>query len=134
MRIAVGRADFDNIVADLENRDIECTAAEVEDHDLLFLFLIEPICKRCRGRFVDDALYVEPCNFAGVAGSCALRVVEVRRYGNDRFGDRFAQASLGVCLDLLKDHRGDLLRSVPCVTHLHFDAAVGCFSHFKRNC
>ena len=42
MGVSVGRFDLDNTFADLKDRDIERTAAEVEDRDGLVLFLISP--------------------------------------------------------------------------------------------
>ncbi len=49
---------------------------------------------------------------AGVLGSLTLAVVEVSRNGDDGLGDRLAQISLRISLQLLQDHSADLLGSV----------------------
>ena len=110
--VAVGGQNFDDAVADVQDGDIERAAAEVIDHDLLLGFLVDAVGQRGCGRLVDDTLDVETGDLAGVLGGLTLGVVEVGRDGDDGFGDGAAQISLGVCLQLLQDHRGDLLRGV----------------------
>ena len=79
VRVAVGRDDLHDVVADLEDRDVERAAAEVVDGDDLVLLLVEAVGERRRGGLVDDALHVEAGDAAGVLGGLALGVVEVRR-------------------------------------------------------
>ena len=80
MGIAVGALDLEDAIAELEDRDVEGTATEVVDGDLLFfLLLAEPVGERRRGGLVDDALDLEARNLAGVLGRLPLSVVEVRR-------------------------------------------------------
>ena len=50
MRVAVGRLDLDDALADLENRDVEGAAAEVVDRDGLILLLVEPVAREPRPR------------------------------------------------------------------------------------
>ncbi|GAG78994.1 unnamed protein product [marine sediment metagenome] len=77
VRIAVGTEDLDDVIADIENRYVEGSAAEVEDRNLFVLFPLKAVGKRCGGRLIDNSLDLEPCYFAGVLGCLALRVVEV---------------------------------------------------------
>ena len=58
VRVAVGGEHLDDVLADLEDRDVEGAAAEVVDGDLLVLLLVEAVGERRRGRLVDDALDV----------------------------------------------------------------------------
>jgi hypothetical protein len=88
VRIAVGRDDLDDVVADLEDRDVERAAAEVVDGDDLVLLLVEAVRERCGRRLVDDALDVEAGDLSCILGRLALRVVEVRGDGDDGL-DRF---------------------------------------------
>ena len=109
--VAAGGLDLDDALADLEQGHVEGAAAEVEDEDgLLLLALVEAVRERGRGRLVDDAQDVEARDLAGLLGGLALGVVEVRRDGDDRVGDRLAEVGLGVALELLQDERADLLR------------------------
>ena len=93
-------------------RDVEGAAAEVEDQHGLLALLVEPVGQRGRGRLVDDPQHLEPGDRAGVLGRLALRVVEVRRHGDDRLGDLLAEELAGVVGQLAQDQRGDLLGRV----------------------
>ena len=124
MRVAVGRLHLDDAFADLENRDVERAAAEVVDGDRFVLLLVEPVGQRRRGRLVDDAQDVEPGDLAGVLRRLPLRVVEVRRHGDDRVGHLLAEVVLGCGLQLLKHHRGDLGRRILLAAHLDPRIAV----------
>ena len=84
VRVAVGRLDLDHAFADFEDRDVERAAAEVVDRDGLVLLLVEAVGERRRGRLVDDAHHLEAGDLPGVLGRLPLRVVEVRRHGDDR--------------------------------------------------
>ena len=120
-----GRLDLEHAVADLEHRHVERAAAEVEDEDRLVGLLVEPVGQRGGGRLVDDALDVEAGDAAGVLGRLALVVVEVGRDGDDRRVDGLAQVGLGVGLELLQDHRGDLRRRVLLAAGLDARVAAG---------
>ena len=117
-----GGLDLEDAVADLEHRHVERAAAEVEDQDRLVGLLVEPVGQRGRGGLVDDALDLEAGDGAGVLGGLALGVVEVGRHGHDRVGHRLAEERLGVGLQLLQDHRADLLRAE--LLAVHPDARV----------
>ena len=111
--VVAGRGQhFDDTVADLQHGDVERAAAEIVDHDLLVGLLIEAVGQRGRCRLVDDALDVEAGDLAGVLGRLALRVGEVGRHGDDGLGHGLAQIGFRIGLQLLQDHRADLLRGV----------------------
>ena len=112
MGVAVGGQNFGNAVAHLDDGDIEGAAAEVVDHDLLVVFLIDAVCQRSGSGLVDDTLDVQARDGAGVLGSLTLAVVEIGGNGDDGLGDGLAQISFGVSLQLLQDHGADLLGSV----------------------
>ena len=103
---------FKYTVADLEDGYIECTAAEVEYEDLLIGFLIEAVSKGCRCRLVDDTKNFKARDLTCVLGCLTLCVGEVCRNRDNRLCDGLSEVSLSVCLELRKDHRGDLLRRV----------------------
>ena len=89
-----------------------------------FCLVVEAVRQRGGGRLVDDAQHFEAGDLAGVARGLALRVVEVRRDGDDRFRDRLAEELLGERLDLHQHERGDLFRRVLAVADLHLHVAV----------
>ena len=124
VRVAVGRDDLHDVVADLEDGDVEGAAAEVVDRDDLVLLPVEPVREGGRGRLVDDALHVQAGDAAGVLRRLPLRVVEVGRNGDDRLGDLLAQVVLGRLLELLDDLRRDLLRAEQLAAHVERAVAV----------
>src|SRR5688572_20468084 len=83
MGVAVGGKDLEYTVLDLENRDVECPAAEVVDRDGAAVALVEAVGQRGGRRLVDDAQDLEPGQPSGVARRGALRVVEVGGNGDD---------------------------------------------------
>src|SRR3569623_1765447 len=124
VRVAVRRDDLDDLVTDLEDGDIERATAHVEHGDELLLGLVETVRERGRGRLVDAALDVETGDLARVLRRLALRVVEVRRDGDDRFGHRLAQILLGRTLQLHQHARPDLRRRVALAADLEGRIAV----------
>ena len=130
--VTAGRLDLDHALGQLEQRDVERAAAEVEDEDGLLLgALVQAVGERGRGRLVDDPQHVEARDLAGLLGGLPLGVVEVRRHGDHRVGDALAEVGLGVALELHQHPRGDLLRGVllavdvdgPVRAHLALDRA-----------
>ena len=111
MGIPVGRLDFEDALANLENRDVEGAAAQIEDGDFFFLAFVQPVGQRCGRRLVDDPQHVQPCDLARIFGRLALAVVKVRRYRDDRVVDRLAQVILGVLLDVGQHERADFSRT-----------------------
>ena len=117
--VAGGGQDFDDPVTDLQNGDVEGAAAQVIDHDLLIRFLVHAVGQGRRRGLIDDPLDLQAGNLARVLGGLPLGVGEVGRDGDDRLGDGLAQIGLGVCLQLLQDHGGDLLGSVRLAVDVH---------------
>ena len=91
MGVAIGGEHFEDAVADFEDRDVECSAAQVEHCDLLFGFLfVQAVSQGGGGGFWDDALHIQSGNSSSVFSRLALRVVEVGGDGNHRFCDFFS--------------------------------------------
>ena len=122
VRVAVGRLHFHHAIANFENRDVEGAAAKVEYGDRLVLLLVEAISERSRRRLVDDALYFEARDLAGILGRLTLCVVEISGNRDHRFGDFFTQISFCGFLQLLQHERADLGRSI--LFALHFNAGT----------
>ena len=98
MVVAAGSLDLEDALAELEDGDVEGTAAEVEDEDRLLMLLVEAVGQRCGGRLVDDPLDVQAGNPTSVLGRLALGVLEVRRHRDDRIGNLLAEVLLGIPL------------------------------------
>ena len=66
--VTLGCKNLEYAVGNIEKRNVEGTATKVEYHDLLRLFLIHTVCKSCRGRLVDNSLYLKACNSSCILG------------------------------------------------------------------
>ncbi len=126
VRVAVGRLDFEDAVADLEDRNVIRAAAEIPDENRFVALLFEPVGERRRRRLVDDAQHVEAGDLAGIFRRLALRIVEIGGHGDDRFGHALAEIVARVVDELLQDHRRDLLRRV--ILAVDLDVIIG-FAH-----
>ncbi len=132
-RVAVRGLDHEHAVVELEHRDVERAAAEVEDRDAGVTLLVEAVGERRGGRLVDDPQDVEPCDGPRVLRRLPLRVVEVRGHGDDRVPHLFAEVGLGDLLHLLQHHRADLGRRVLLFVDLDPRVAVLCFDDVERH-
>ncbi|ESP88758.1 putative NAD-specific glutamate dehydrogenase, partial [Candidatus Halobonum tyrrellensis G22] len=110
--VAVGRDDLVDAAAQVEHAHVERPAAEVVHEDGLVRLVVETVRHRRRGRLVDDPVDLEAGDLAGVLRRLPLTVVEVRRHRDDGLRHLVAEVLLGVVLDLLEDHRRDLLGRV----------------------
>jgi len=133
MRVAVGRLDFKNAVAELEDGNIERTPAQVIDRNLLVFLLVQAIGQRSRSGLVDDALDFQTGNTTRILGRLTLAVVEICRNGDHRFGNGLAQISLGICFELLQYHGRNLGRRIILVANLHVRIAVLGLDQLVRN-
>ena len=109
VRVAVRRLHLKDAVAKLEDRDVERATTKVVHGDLLFLLLVETVGERRRGWLIDDALHIEARNAAGIFRCLSLRVVKVGRHRDHGLGDLLAEERLCIGLQLLQNHRRDLL-------------------------
>ena len=118
--IAVGAQHFEDALAQLQDRDIERTAAQVIDGDLMVnVVFVEPVGEGRRRRLVDDALDVEARDGARLLGGLALGVVEVRRHRDYGLRNGLAEVVFRRLLHFLKHHRRDFLRRVRPVADFH---------------
>ena len=112
MRITVCCKNLYDAVADLDDGHIKGTAAQIVYHDLLFLFVVKTICQCRRRRLVNNTLYLQTGNFACVFCSLTLSVIEICGNRNDCFSHLLPQITLCICLQLLQNHCGNLLRGI----------------------
>ena len=96
---------------------------EIPHEDGFVALFIEAVGERRRRGLVDDAQHFEARDFTRVLGGLALRVVEVRRNGDDRFGHALAEVRRCVVDQFLKNHRRNLLRRV--IFTVDLDGMIG---------
>src|SRR5262245_49019242 len=133
MSVAVGRLYLDDPLADLEDRNVERSTAEVVHGDGFIVLLVQTVGEGRGGRLIDDAEDVEPGNLAGVLRRLPLRVVEIRGDRDDRVGNFLTDVVLRCGLQLLQNHRGDLGRRVLLAADLYPRISVICFHDLVRH-
>merc|ERR1719506_1670076 len=123
VRVAVGRHNLENAVVNGQQRHVERAAAEVVDEDVLLGLLVETVRNGRGGGLVDNPKNLEAGDRSGVLRRLALRIVEVRRHGDDRMLHLLAEVVLSGLLHLREHHRRDLLRHelLLLALHLHRD-------------
>ena len=113
VRVAVGGLHLEDTVAQLQNRNIERTAAQVVHGDLhVVLLLVQTVSQRGGRRLVDDTAHLEARDLARLLRGLALRIGEIGRNGDDGLRDLLAQIVLGRLLHLLQNDGRDLLRRI----------------------
>ena len=125
MSVTVGGDDFEDAIVQLENGDVERPAAEVVHGNRFPVFLVETVGQRCCRGLVHQPQHFQSGDAARVLGGLPLRVIEVRRNGDDRLGDRRGEIALRIALQLAQDERGNFRRCECLVAQL--DA-----QHFAR--
>ena len=118
--ITCGCKNLLNTVAHFDDGNIEGAAAEVVNHNLLVVLFVCAVGKSRSGRLVDDTLYLKACDFACVLSRLTLRIGEVCGNGDNRFGYRLAKVGFRIGFKLLKNHCGNLLRSVAFSVNAYF--------------
>ena len=105
MYVTIGRLHFKDTVSKLKDRDIEGSSAQVIDRNLhVYVFLVHAVSKGSSSRLVDDSLYLQAGDLSRFFGGLTLGIVEVGRYGDDRFGYCLSQEILCCALHFLKNH------------------------------
>ena len=120
--------------SDVDDGDVERTAAQVIHRDLAVAFLfVQAECQRGRSRLIDDALDFQTGDATGVLGCLALRVVEISRHGDDCLSDGFAQIVLGGLFHLHQYLCGYFRCGEFLVAHFHPRIAVLCLDDAERH-
>ena len=89
MVVAGGGAHLDHAIEQLENRNVERAAAQVEHEEpRIRAFLVDAVGERGSGRFVQQTLDLEPGELPGAPRGLSLLVVEIGRDGDHRIRDR----------------------------------------------
>ena len=66
VRVAVGGLDFDDTLADFQNRNVKGAAPEVVNGNRLVLLLVKAIGQRRRRRLIDDSRNLKPGDLSGI--------------------------------------------------------------------
>jgi NAD-specific glutamate dehydrogenase. len=129
--VAARRLDLVHALVQMQERDIECAAAQIVDRDLGVRHHAQTTeGQRRGGGLVDDAPDVEPRDAPRVLGGLALAVAEVGRHGDHGIGDRLAQVLLGGLPHLVQNEGRELRRRIVLALDPHPGVAVAGRHHF----
>ncbi|BBG29039.1 hypothetical protein ZBT109_0241 [Zymobacter palmae] len=95
--------------------------------------LVHTVSQSGSGRLVDDTFDVQTRDAASVFSCLALRIVEVGRYGDDRFGHFFTEVVFGRFLHFLQHFSTDLRGSHFLAFDFYPRVAVVCFDDVVRH-
>src|ERR1700741_2056754 len=136
MRVAIRRKNLVNVALtgadELQNRDIECAAAEIVDGDVSALLFVEAIGQRRGSRLIDETQNFKAGEAAGVFGSLALRVIKIGRNCNDRAIDCVAEIFLGPRFELAKNAGGNFRWRENLLAEPNADHVAACLVDPKR--
>src|SRR5882762_1605429 len=95
---------------ELENGNVESTAAEIVDGNFAALFFVQAVGERRGGGLVDEPQNFEACDLAGVLGGLALGIVEIGWDCDHGAVDGFAKMGFGPIFQFAEDESGNLRR------------------------
>ena len=127
---AAAHLDLEDAARDLEDGDVEGSAAQVEDRNAGVGLFVESIGQRRCSWLVDDAFDFQSSNFSGILGGLPLRVVEIGRYRDHSPVYFFTQVILSGLLEFTQDHRAHFLGGVILVPNMHTDKLGSGTFHF----
>ena len=133
MSVAVRAEYLDELVTDFKDRDVECSAAKVEDRNLLVPLFLKTIRQRSSCWLINDPRNLQTGDLAGVFCGLSLSIVEVGRDRNDGFVDLVSKVALGGLLQLPQNHRGNLRRSVLLAVYLNLYVVIRAADDFVRD-
>ena len=116
-RIAIGCQHFKLFftvhIGDFDNRHVKRTTTQVVHRDFaIAAFFFVQAKRQCRrGWLIDDAFHVQTRDASRVFGCLTLRIIEIRRHSNHRFGHRFAQIIFSGFFHFAQDFSRNLRRS-----------------------
>ena len=120
MGVTVGREHLEHTATELEDRDIEGTATEVEHGNLHVLVgLVDTVGERSSCRLVHDTLHLQAGNLTSLLGCLTLRVREVGGHGDNGLCHLLAEVVLSGLFHLLQDHSRNLLGSILVAVDVH---------------
>ena len=122
--VAAGADYAEHALGHRQNGDVEGSAAEVEDRDLLGLLFVQTISQRGCGRLVDDSCHFQTGDLTGVLGGLTLGVVEVCRHGDDGLVDFVSQVRLGRLFQLSQGRGGNFRRRKFAAIDLDLDVVL----------
>src|SRR5699024_11492222 len=89
--------NLDDTVADLDDRNIERTAAEIIYHDILLFLVVKSVSQCSRRRLVDDTFYIKSCDLTSILCSLALCIIKICRNCDNCLCNFLPKVSFCVC-------------------------------------
>ena len=105
-------ANFQRAIEEIDQRNVKCAAAQIEDEQSFFVVgLVKSVRDCCRGGLVENAFNGQAGDLARRDSRLALPVVEIGRHGDHCPRHFLAEESFGVGLERAENQAGQLLGS-----------------------
>ena len=121
MSVSIGCKHFEDAIADIENGNVECPAAEIKDGDTRILALFQAVGECRSGWFVDDSLDFKSSNFSSVFCCLTLRIVEISRHSDHSTINFFAEIFLSNSFQIAQNHCGNFWWREDLAANVHLD-------------
>ncbi len=126
------RKNFEDIVFEFEQREVECAAAQIVDRDTLCFLFPVTVRERSGGWFVDDPCDVEPGDSPRGLGRASLELVEVRWNGDDGSSYRLPDTLFRGPANIAEYKSADLCQRVGLAMCFGDDATVRTLDQLER--
>ena len=70
--------DLYHSVANLDDGDVKCTAAQIKNHDFLRFAVVQSIGKSSTGGLIDNTLHIQPGDPSCILGRLPLYIIKIR--------------------------------------------------------
>ncbi|KNC26343.1 hypothetical protein FF38_01805 [Lucilia cuprina] len=110
--VTVGSNYFKDTVIDGQQGNIEGTATQIEDQNVLFTFLLVQTVSNSSGSgFVNDTHNIQTSNDASILGSLTLSIIKVSGYSDNSMSNLLAQVGFSGFLHFTQNHSRDFFGS-----------------------
>ena len=125
--------NFNDVIANLDDGNIECAATQVVHHNLLGRAVVQTVRQRSTRGFINNTQYIQAGNTTCIFGCLTLRIVEISRYRDNGIGNIPTQILLGISAHFTQDHGRDFLGSERLPVHAGFPLTTHMALN-RRNC
>ena len=124
--------NFYNLVTNLNNRDIKCSASKVIYKNFLWLTIIKSICKCSRRRFINYTQNIKSCYSSRILCGLSLSIIKICRNSYNSICNLFSCKLFCIIFQFSQNHRRNFLRRILLTVNL-FSVICSHMSFYGKN-